>query len=159
MRIPRARQVKVLAMVNWDRVKYFKPEEFDDPDFPGSGTEIDPVTLLELCTLRRRTGWPIITHAKVGGCVDVEGTHGHAKHSYHRLDRGAKAVDFHFRTTADSRIQFHAVAMSRFTGIGIYYDWHWDNMKLPIGFHVDTRGAERTQIWKRTKREYFYLLL
>lgn len=146
-------------MINWDKVEHFSSKEFDDPDVPGSGEQIDGVTLLCLESLRRITGWPIRTHWEVGGCVDVKGTHGHASRSFHRLDQGAKAVDFHFVTSANTREQFHAVCCGRFSGIGVYYNWQWGNKLLSIGFHVDTRPIKKAQIWVcENNHEYHYLL-
>jgi len=146
------------VMVDWDHVPYFESKEFDDPDVPGSGKYISPVLLEALVKLRKDTEWPIVIHAAVGGAVDFNGTHGHAPHSYHRLDQGAMAVDFHFKTKADARLQFYAVRKHSFTGVGIYLDWKWKGMPLPIGFHVDTRPVERNQMWKREKGKYLYFL-
>ncbi len=146
-------------MISWNKVKYFKSYEFDDPDFPGSGKEINGTLLWQLVKLRKDTGWPIITHWRVGGCIDVLGNHGHATHSYHRKDRGCKACDFHFDTTVSPRYQFFMVAKTGFGGIGIYQNqWHWNNKLLPIGFHVDVRSSSRAQIWKRENGKYIYLL-
>jgi len=147
-------------LINWNKVRYFKREEFDDPNYPGSGENIDGILLFMLDRLRHETGWPIITHWKVGGCVDVDGTHGHAPHSYHLKKSGSRAVDFHFGTTASSREQFYNVIKSGFTGIGVYIDvWKWNGHVLPIAFHVDIRPKTETQIWTcRKKGEYIYVL-
>lgn len=141
----------------WEYVDFFRAEEFDDPLHPGSGENIDGKLLILLDRLRRETMWPIITHAKVGGAVDVEGAHGHSKNSYHLLKNGAKAVDFHFQTDVSPRDQVYMVLKAGFSGIGIYYDWNWNNELLGIGFHVDIRPKQSTQIWRRNGR-YFYLL-
>lgn len=150
---------------NWDLVpiengkKVFLPDEFDDPDVPGSGKYVNPDTLRKLIALRIKTRWPIIVHKKTGGAVDVNGTHGHATKSYHLKEIGCKAVDWHFVTEASPRLQFHEVLLTSFSGIGVYYDWQWDNKFLPIGFHTDTRPVEDTQLWKRIAGEYSYFLL
>lgn len=140
-------------MNNWKYVKHFKPSEFDDPDFPGSGHKIDGTLLLSLDKLREITGWGIAIHAKQGGAVDVKGTHGHAPKSLHRLDQGARAADFHFVTTASVREQVRAVLQFGFGGTGIYYDWG-----VPVGFHTDVRPPDQYQVWTRKNGEYIYLL-
>ena len=143
--------------MHWEQIRYFTPEEFQDPDAPGSGELIASTLLLLLDKLRHETGWPIVTHWQVGGCIDVNGTHGHARHSYHREDRGCRAVDFHFKTTTSPGEQYYELSKQGFPGIGVYYDWHWGGKSLPIGFHVDTRPKAKTQRWVRNLN-YFYLL-
>lgn len=140
--------------MNWNRVTYFKREEFQDPDHgPESGDLIDGRLVFMLDRLRDETGWPVITNWAVGGAVDVNGTHGHAKGSYHLAKKGCKAVDFHFRTDAPLRYQYYLVSKAEFVGIGIYPDW-----EPCVGFHVDLRPMELTQRWIRRNGEYFYLL-
>ena len=61
----------------WNDIKYFKPEEFDSPDMPGSGAErMDPEFIRLLDQIRAGVGHPLpITsgfrtqahNAKVGG--------------------------------------------------------------------------------------------
>ena len=146
-------------MISWKHVKHFKPIEFSDPDVPDSGMLIDGTTLFILEDLRSRVGWPIITHWKVGGCNDIYGTHGHSNNSYHLEKNGCKAVDFHFATNVPARIQIHKVLTSNFTGIGIYQNiWKWNSRVLSVGFHVDTRPVEQTQVWKRENGKYIYLI-
>ena len=137
----------------WDKIKYFKKEEFDDPLFPGSGENINFLTVKFLDKLRENTGWPIVVHCWVGGAVDMHGNHGHSSNSFHLYKNGCKAVDFHFRTNASIQRQIKEVLKSDFTGIGVYYDWG-----VPVGFHVDTRPVSRYQIWKRDKDRYIYLV-
>ena len=143
-------------MINWDLIPYFKRQEFDDPDHPGSGDLIDPTFLVNVVRLRKDTGWPIIPHWQVGGCVDVNGTHGHAENSYHLKRMGCKGMDFHFDTDAPKRLQYYYVSKCGFSGIGVYYDWK------PFGFHIDHRPKEKTQRWKRIKKwkkkKYIYFL-
>jgi len=140
-------------MINWNLVPNFERYEFDDPDHPGSGELIDGVLLLKLGELREDT-WPIITHWRVGGCVDVNGTHGHATNSYHRKEQGYKAVDFHFKCNEDSRLQYYFVAKHGFPGLGVYYDFR----SCKVGFHVDLRPKVITQRWKRVNGIYTYFL-
>ena len=145
-------------MIHWEHVRYFTQREFQDPDVTNSGDLIDGRLLLLLDKLRHETGWPIIPHWQVGGCVDVNGTHGHAPHSYHLKAKGCKAVDFHFNTTATPRYQYYMVSLFGFPGLGVYYDWHWNGELLPLGFHVDLRPRKRTQRWARRDGHYTYLL-
>lgn len=143
-------------MIDWDKIKHFIPEEFDDIDYLGSHVLMEPQTIIALDELRERTGWPIITHNKFGlhGCVSVDSV-GHSPTSLHYPPQ-CSAVDWHFKTDISSRIQAMEVMKSGFTGIGVYYDWKWNNKKLAIGFHTDCR--KRPQIWKRENGQYYYLL-
>ena len=151
--------------MNWSEVKYFGRGEFDDPDYPDSGELINEELVKKLDLLRELSRWAIIPHWKIGGCVDIKGTHDHSERSYHLKERGAKACDFHFADpktfeplTINTRLQYWEVERVGFGGMGVYRDWKWGKEYLPIGFHVDTRPEERAQRWKREKGEYFYLL-
>ena len=144
--------------MDWNETKHFKPEEFSDPDVPGSWEYMDPETI-QLLDILRDENWPIITHNKFGlrGCVCVS-PDGHSPNSLHYATNknGCSAVDWHFVCGADPRDQAMRVLRSGFRGIGIYYDWHWQGVLLPVGFHVDLRN--RPQVWGRVKGKYIYLL-
>jgi len=142
----------------WKRVRHFQSIEFNDPNHPGSGIWINGILLMRLDVLRHDTNWPIIPHAAVGGCVDMEGTHEHSTNSYHLKSNGCKACDFHFITDASPRRQYYEVSRMGFGGLGAYYDWNWKGRKLLIGFHVDVRPSDKTQRWKRIDGQYIYLL-
>lgn len=144
--------------IDWEKVPHFERREFDDPNYTGSGDCINGGLLIMLVKLRNATDWPIIPHWKVGGAVDIDGSHGHSNNSYHLKSQGCEAVDFHFVTDIDPRLQVYNVLQLGFGGIGIYYDWKWDNKPLSIGFHVDVRPKGRFQIWKREDGQYIYLL-
>lgn len=138
-------------MISWNRVRYFKREEFQDPSVgPESGDLIDATMLMVLDNLRHSTGWPIVIHWQTGGAVDVHGTHGHASNSYHLASQGCKAVDFHFVTNASIRRQFYEICKRGFPGIGFYPEWNTQ------GFHVDCRPPDRLQFWKLVKGKYVY---
>lgn len=145
--------------IDWSRINNFTPEEFDDPAHPGSWEHMLPETVYLLDVIRDMTDWPIITHNKYGirGCVCVDPT-GHSSRSRHYANHpeGCSAVDFHFDVEAPSRDQAMIVLQSGFKGVGVYYDWMWDNEALSIGFHVDFR--DRPQIWRREDGVYIYLL-
>ncbi len=142
--------------IDWSKITWFAPEEFDDPNHPGSHTLMDARSIIALNQLREATGWGIITHNKHGlrGCVCVDKT-GHSSKSLHYPPH-CNAVDFHFDCTVDAREQAMRVLRSGFAGIGIYYDWHWNNDRLSVGFHVDLR--KRPQVWTRKKGQYLYIL-
>ena len=145
--------------MTWDKINHFEQREFDDPKYPGSGRYMSMDTVQLLDTLREDTGWPLITHWAVGGCVDMHGDHGHSEHSYHLQSMGASACDFHFNTEDSIREQVAAVTHSGFNGIGIYFNWKWDGKILHVGFHVDRRPNFKFQVWTcRTKGAYIYLL-
>ena len=143
--------------VDWATVDHFEPDEFDDPRHPGSWVHMAPETIYCLDRLREQTGWPIETHNKYGlrGCVCVD-QNGHSHGSRHYVANQCDAVDWHFVTDESPRIQAMRVMQSGFTGIGIYYDWHWIGGKLLVGFHTDRR--KRPQIWKEEKGKRIYLL-
>jgi hypothetical protein len=151
-------------VIDWERIENFDPEEFDDPEEPGSWVHMDPLTILKMQDIRRKTGWRMVTHNKYGlrGCVCVK-PEGHSDDSRHYVENECDAGDWHFDTDADPRIQAMIVLQSGFTGIGIYYDWEWPvdgaqgrSRVLPIGFHTDRR--KRPQVWKRENGKYIYLL-
>ncbi len=154
-------KVEFAEHLDWRQIEHFDPEEFDDPDCPGSWKYMRAETVIYLNNLRERTGWAIITHNKFGvhGCVCMTKKH-HSPSSYHNFDnpRGCSAVDWHFDTDADPREQAKEVLKSPFTGIGIYQNvWKWKGSLLPIGFHTDLRP--RFQIWKYVGGfGYVYLL-
>nr|BDD47316.1 hypothetical protein 19 [bacterium] len=146
-------------VIDWDLLPNFEPWEFDDPDVPGSWVHMDPLTILELQRIRKETGWKIITHNKFGlsGCVCVR-PEGHSKKSRHYVEHpdGCSAVDWHFETDAEPRMQAEVVRQSNFKGFGVYYDWQWKGEILPVGFHTDRRRIP--QYWRRENGRYIYLL-
>jgi len=148
-----------MKRIDWTEIDYFNPEDFDDPDAPGSWELMDPLSIILLNELRQRTGWPIVTHNRFGvrGCVCVSPA-GHSENSLHYAEHpdGCSAIDWHFATNTDPREQALRVLQSRFTGVGVYYDWHWADKPLAIGFHTDRRP--RPQIWRRENGSYTYLL-
>ena len=143
----------------WNNIKHFRSWEFDDPDFPGSGREMDEKPVIILNMIREETGWPI--HVTAG--IDTLGRH-HAKNSYHNEEQGALAVDWYFGADIPSRIQYYTLESYGIPAIGIYYDWRkWNAKKeewelIPIGFHTDWRNIEKCQRWVRNRGEYIYLL-
>ena len=140
-------------MIHWNCVRYFGAHEFEDPLYPGSGELIDGTLLLLLDKMRHETEWPIVPHGAVGGCVDVEGKHGHADDSMHLKRNGCKAVDFHFLTYEPLEVQFNFVCRYGFPGIGVYPEW-----RPGAGFHIDMRPIDRTQHWIFRNGVYNYFL-
>ncbi len=153
-------------MLDWTKIRYFTPKEFDDPLYPGSGDSIDSALVYKLDEMRIRAmdhdpNILCITHAKVGGAVDVSGNHDHSEDSFHLKWNGCLAVDFHFITKIPPRGQYTLfVEQMGFPGAGIYYDQQWNNKPLPIAFHVDLgkNTWKRPQRWVRRNGEYLYLL-
>ncbi len=147
-------------MITWKDIKHFKPYEFDDSLYPGSGKEIDMKLVLNLDYLWER----VYTYAGkrpaiiITQGVDLYGEHGHAANSYHLKRMGCKAADFIILTSVSPRILYFLVEKQGFGGIGVYYDWKYKGKPIPIGFHVDRRPKERIQRWTRRKGEYLYLL-
>ncbi len=144
--------------LDWKLIEHFEQKEFDDPDSPGSWIFMDARAVIMMDWLRKNTEWEIVTHNKFGvrGCVCVQKV-GHSPKSFHYVENGAHAVDFHFNTDASARDQACAVVKSGFRGIGIYQDvWKWGGKLLPIAFHVDRR--KNFQIWTLRDGEYIYFL-
>jgi len=118
-----------------------------------SGDLVDERLVIMLDRLRSESGWPMVIHWRVGGAVDLDGSHGHSAKSYHLASRGCKAVDSHFETDAPHRFQYYKVSLVGFTGIGFYPEWR------PVpGLHVDLRPMNLTQRWTLRNGEYLYLL-
>jgi len=131
--------------IDWNQVKHFRQEEFDDPLYPGSGSLMHYKVVYMLDHLREVAGCPIIVTA----AVDVAGKHGHSPNSFHLAKNSCKAVDFYFKTSVEPRYQYWLVEKA---------DWHVKGERLPIGFHVDTREHVILQRWVRRNGEYQYLL-
>lgn len=97
--------------MNWEAIHYFKRAEFDSPDAPGSGDNMDAAFVATLDRLRERVGFPLIVNsgfrtteynARLDGSVDG---------SAHT--RGL-AVDIQARTSGE---RFHILAQALEIGI------------------------------------------
>ena len=136
---------------SWKHIIHFIPREFDDPLIPNSHQHISSQTVILLDKLRCILNRKIITHWKIGGCVDVNGSHGHSDDSRHLVANGSDAVDFHIDTNMNIWWQYNYVCQCGFGGIGVYLWW-----KHP-GFHVDCRLRSETLHWiSRQKGQYEY---
>lgn len=148
-------------MIDWNIIEHFKPWEFADPDFPGSGQEMGEIPVTMLNMIREDTGWPI----NVTAGIDILGQH-HAKNSYHNKEQGALAVDWYFTTDTPPRMQYYTLESYGIPAIGMYYDWRkWNAKKeqwelISMGFHTDWRPIEKIQRWYRDPetKDYIYLL-
>jgi len=142
-----------MILQSWKTVLFFKPKEFDDPLFPGSGVNINALTVMLLEKLRIMIDAPIIIHHRAGGAVDMNGSHGHTVNSYHLFSNGCRAADFHIDTDLNYREQYNKVCQAGFGGVGVYL------YGFPqVWFHVDTRPRTDTQHWVcKRKGQYEYL--
>ena len=141
-----------MILASWKTITYFKPSEFDDPDFPGTGIHANALLVMLLDKLRFTIGCPIHMNHKVGGCVDMLGTHGHSDDSFHLYENGCRAGDLWVETNMSLREQYNYVCRAPFRGIGIYSWWNHP------GFHVDAGPIQRTQHWYSPRKGvYDYL--
>lgn len=74
-------------MFQWSDIRYFKPQEFDSPDLPGSGSKMDLAFIAKLDKLREAIKRPLIITSgfrtlkhndKVGGVDSSSHTTGNA---------------------------------------------------------------------------------
>lgn len=49
--------------MDWTQIKHFKPEEFDSPDSPGSGVNMDESFIKRLDAFREYLGQPILVNS------------------------------------------------------------------------------------------------
>lgn len=145
-------------MIDYDEVVSFKRYQFDDPRncYIGSGWLMNENSVKLLDKLSITTGWPVIPHFSVGGCVVMDDGIDDIRFcnsEYHTRSKGYSAIDFHFATDAHPKDQIHKVLISGFTGIGVFYniaihDRDSEGIRiLQVAFHVDLRPVEETQIW------------
>lgn len=126
-------------MTIFNRVKHFKPSEFDHPD------KIDEISLKTLDAMRHAEG------SRSGIIITINSdfaTSGHSKKSQHYL---GKAFDIVIRNNVTKKplpvlSQFLIAVRWSWTGIGVYPFWDYP------GIHVDTRAMTRYQrraLWMR----------
>jgi len=103
------------ATQSWKGIRHFSPKEFDSPDAPGSGLNMDLAFVAKLDELRDRCGFPFSVNSgyrtpahntKVSGVQHSAHTSGHA------ADIRAESSGAKFQ------IIKHAIAMG-FTRIGV----------------------------------------
>lgn len=101
--------------MDWNYIRHFKPFEFDSPDAPGSGSNMNIPFVMKLDQVRQLVGEPLSVHsgyrtpahnAKVGG-VDSS-----AHESGHAADIGALSSQLKFKV-------LHAAVQVGFKRIGI----------------------------------------
>jgi uncharacterized protein YcbK (DUF882 family) len=119
----------------WDNIKYFKPEEFDCPGFPGSWNRMQIDLIKKLDVLREKCGFPL-TISKGGAyrTYTYNKKIGGAENSYHIK---GQAVDIKMLDKVQRRILVEKAIELGFTGI-IVYSAH---------IHLDIREGNKILLW------------
>ena len=113
--------------------KYFKYTEFDSPDSPGSGVNIDDKLLIILDIIRLKYGKPITVNSGYRTKIHNEAVGG-VPNSQHRL---GKAADLHIPNQKTGDLFEKIAKENGAKGIGRYNSF----------IHVDTRETEQIAEW------------
>lgn len=114
---------------DWSKVKYFKKEEFNEPD------KMNPLLVYSLDRLREECGKPIIINSSYRA-NDLGSTH-----------RNGDAADIVIVGVQSVLDQFFIAEKTRlFSGIGVYPWWNRP------GLHVDVRELKPCEVAKRWLR-------
>jgi uncharacterized protein YcbK (DUF882 family) len=117
-------------MINFDGIKYFKP---DSTDSWGDPSRMDTGLLRKLDKLRELAKAPI----RVNRGFDANGSTADSQHKYGR------AVDIFCPSI--SLLDFYLLAeKAGFSGIGVYPHWHYQGTTCG-GLHVDVRPGENAR--------------
>lgn len=87
-------------MMDWSTIKYFKPVEFDSPDAPGSGVNMDLGFVTKLDAVREEVGIPLSIHSGIRTPAHnavVGGVDSSAHESGHAADIGALSDGARFK--------------------------------------------------------------
>lgn len=122
------------GLSHWEGIKFFKPDSKIDKW--GNPHQIERELLLQLDAFRSYLGMPVyVTSGYREPENDGKGENGKSQHGY------GTAADIVVPGYGGNLLDlFITASRFKFSGIGIYRDWSWDN-KIIGGLHVDVRNT------------------
>ena len=133
-------------MIQWERVKYFKEQEFPEED---NLNLVEPALIYTLDKFREFLGSKIHPSPEPGALVRSWGS---TKSRHYAIGRKSDAVDVF--PSCDVRKAFiAAMSFRRWGGVGVYFDTHYDGFPKPM-LHLDLRPGA-VQVWYRINNKYY----